>query len=205
VSEENAVEGIDYEIPQTLIVIPAGEYVGTLLFESIDNDGFDAARRVRLTINQIEGGSIESSAENTVTVTILNDDCPVNTSIWAGEIPADEEGYPYLAFLSPNEAGDCDVLLYGNIGDYGYLGTLKSVTMSFTPDSDEATFGTVVIPKQTLGIVSDGAGGYTGSGERSVEGSGVYDESTKLIIIDLTFTFGSGGLWYSATTTLDGN
>jgi hypothetical protein len=156
-------------------------------------------------LTDISEESLNLSEQKVVTVSILNDDCPVNTSIWAGSISADEDGYIYTAEMSPNAAGDCDILLVGNIGDFGSTGTLKLIPMIFTPDSEGATSGTVTIVRQGLGIVSDGAGGFTGSGERTVQGSGTYDEVTKLITIDLTFRFGSGTTWYQATTIFDGN
>jgi Calx-beta domain len=205
VTEENAIEGIDYSITQSSVTIPAGQFRSSLLVQTINNDQFDLARKIVIELTNISESSLSLSEQKVVTLSILNDDCPVNTSIWAGNIAADEDGYAYVAEMTPNEAGDCDILLVGNIGDYGFLGTLKSVIMVFTPDSEGATTGTVTIAKQGLGIVSDGAGGFTGSGERSVEGSGTYDEETKLITIDLTFRFGSGTIWYQSTTVFDGN
>jgi hypothetical protein len=43
------------------------------------------------------------------------------------------------------------------------------------------------------------------SGERTVEGAGTYDESTKTIEIFLTFRFGDGSLYYETTTVFEGN
>lgn len=205
VTADNAISGIDFVIDQASVTIPAGQFTGVLFLQTIDNDQFDLARRVTIELTTISEGSLNLSEQKVVTVSILNDDCPVNTSIWAGSVAADEDGYAYTATMAPNQEGDCDLLLVGNIGDYGFLGTLKNVIMVFTPDSEGATFGTVTISRQGLGIVSDGAGGFTGSGERSVEGSGVYDEDTKTITIDLTFRFGSGSVWYQATTIFEGN
>jgi hypothetical protein len=201
VETENATEGVDYTVDQNSIVIPAGEYEGTFTITPINNEIIDAARRIRLTITSISEASLNPSAENEVTIAILNDDCPVETSIWTGDIESTESyddgtGWgPFLVSMVPNEAGDCDILEISNIGD---LGGDAAVVITFTPDSEGATTGTVEIERQ-------GTGSFGSSGERTVQGSGIYDETSKVIEMHLIFRFGDGSVYYEAITEFIGN
>ncbi len=202
ITAENAIEGIDYSVSENSVVIPAGEYEGTFTIMPINNEVFDAARRVNVTITGISEEGLTPSAENQVTISILNDDCPVKTSIWAGESSSTEfyldgsDPYgPFSVALAPNEAGDCDVLEISNIGDFGGD---HPVTMTFTPTGEGATTGTVEISRQGIGT-------YGSTGERTVEGSGTYDETSKVIEIYLTFKFGDGSFYYDTNTEFYGN
>lgn len=201
VAEENARAGADYNFAEATVLIPAGSYKGYLRFNPIDNGNFDGNRRVTVTLTSASEGSLQIAAEREVTFNILNDDCPVKTSIWAGDIFATEfyaEDPPYGPFpvnLGPNQNGDCNILLLNNIGDFSGD---KAVTMIFTPESEGATKGTVTIARQGIGT-------YGASGERTVEGVGTYDESTKEIEIYLVFYFGNGGIFYDTTTIFLGN
>jgi Calx-beta domain len=198
-TDDSATKDVDYQIAQSSVTIPTGESSASVEITPIDNEVLDAARRFTVSIASVNINNIEISAESEAIVTLVNDDCPVKTGIWAA--PKDNNAYEtigeytYTATFGPNENGDCNILLIYNIGD---LGGDKGVALNFTPDSEGATFGTVTIPKQ-------GTGSFGGSGERTVEGSGTYDESTKLIEVSYTFYFGSGALFYSDDVIFDGN
>lgn len=199
IRENGAVKDVDYSLAQTTVLIAAGQSSATIEIEAIDNDVLDNARSFVLALESVSVSDIEVSAENEVTVNLVNDDCPVKTGIWIAS--ADNNAYEvgfdftYTATFGPNENGDCNVLLVYNIGD---LGGDAGVTINFMPDSEGATFGTVTIDKQ-------GTGSFGSSGERTVEGTGTYNETTKLIEIFYTFYFGDGSVYYSDDVVFDGN
>lgn len=187
----NSVEGVDFNLSASSVTIPAGSYSANIPFSVVDNNAFEPAART-FTVTLTDASGIRITGNTSVTVGILNDDCPSNTSLWYGDVTVDDVGYSSdLGEGRANDAGDCDVLVvYGN-----YVGASADVVWEFTPDAPGATSGTVVAQQQAYDCCGEDYEYYA---------VGTYDEATGVISADYEF-YDAGSLWFTGGTTVTAN
>lgn len=191
----NAVNGIDFNLPTTSVTIPAGEFSTQIPFTVVDNDNFEPLARtftVTITSVSVEGVSIQGNSS--VTVSILNDDCPANTSVWYGTVSVEDVGFGSNDGTgAANANGDCNILVV--TGDY--VGAVASVTWVLTPSSPGAKNGTAVAVRQPYACCAEA---YTYEAL-----NGTYDEETGIIEADYTFYRASGAVFFTGTTVISVN
>ncbi|WP_421872347.1 Calx-beta domain-containing protein [Marinoscillum sp.] len=188
----NAVEGVDFSLSATSVTIPAGEYSASIPFTVVDNNAFEPqARTFTLTLTDASGG-VRVTANTSVTVGILNDDCPSNTSVWYGDVSVEDVGYgSNLGTGRANDSGDCDILVV--FGDY--VGASADVVWEFTPSAPGATSGTVIAAKQSYDCCT---------ANYEYEAAGTYDEATGVITADYLF-YQDGTVIFPGTTVITAN
>ncbi|MEM6524786.1 MAG: Calx-beta domain-containing protein [Bacteroidota bacterium] len=194
VETNNAIEGIDFTLTGgASVVIPAGDFSASIPYTITDNDVFEPSARsftVRITgVTGVDGIGVEGVGE--ITVAILNDDCPANTSVWFGAITVVDVGFSSEEGLgAANDNGDCDILVVtGN-----YVGATSPIIWDFTPESPGATNGTVIADRQRYFCCSPE--------EYEYEATGTYDEVTGVIEADYNFYRTDGSLWFTGTTQI---
>jgi len=158
VTSTTATEGVDFElVTPSPVTIPAGEYLADIQFRAINDEVFNAGRSITLTLtgtNSTEVGAgvdaegVASSSQE-IEITIVNDDCPVNSAFWSySDLEIEDQGFSvYTCNTGANEAGECNVLKVfdGLLTDFGVNYGIERIEL--TPDSEGATFGTVEIPQ----------------------------------------------------------
>jgi hypothetical protein len=193
----NAVEGVDYNLNSPLTVtIPAGETNATIEIEPINNAQFDLPRTIELTItsvsdpNLIIGINSKDKLQSSVSVTLVNDDCQVNTSPWEGSntVTRASSGLTHVSPLAKNANGDCNILsITGNA--FNLNAGAKVLEINFIPESEGAKKGVVKLPKQNVGLrFTAPVGVLTVEGN----GNGAYDETTGEFWINVTMKYEDG-------------
>jgi len=195
-----AIAGIDYNMvgSTNTVTIPAGSYTAPLQIEVVNNDVYETySRQIKITITGVTGADgVTIASYKTVTVTIVNDDCPANTSVWYGNLYfVDDEGsdgvYDGTGTGAANTAGDCDILIL-NTDVFGLAGIYP---LNFTPTELGATSGTVTLARQ-IAFTNANYSSY------EIEGGdgGVYDEATKTITLPYTFYYKGSVSWTGVLT-----
>ncbi len=192
VTAVNAIEGIDFEIlSQNPIAIPPGTHSVDLEFSVTDNDAFEPdARSFTITITSVSNPEIAVNANKEVKITIVNDDCPANTSIWFGNVTVDDVGFSSdVGTGSADSEGTCNILVVSG----NFIGATAPVTFVLTPSAPGATEGSIVAERQLYDCC---APAY------EYEASGTYDETTGIIEVDYSFYRADGSLWFTGTNTI---
>ncbi|MEQ9659628.1 Calx-beta domain-containing protein, partial [Fulvivirga sp.] len=159
----NAINGVDFELQGSSVTIPAGEFSTSIPYTVTDNNVFEPeARSFTVTLTGVSASSVSIQGNTAITVGILNNDCPVNTSVWFGDLSVEDVGFGAVAGSgAANANGDCDILVI--TGDY--VGApLTPVTWNLTPSSPGATSGTAVAPRQAYTCCDPTAYEYEASG-----------------------------------------
>jgi len=192
----NAVNGIDFNLPTTSVTIPAGEFSAQIPFTVEDNDNFEPlARTFTVTITSVSVEGVSVQGNSSVTVSILNDDCPVNTSIWFGTVSVEDVGFGATdGTAAANANGDCNILVV--TGDF-VGGPLTPVTWVLTPSAPGATSGKAEAVRQAYACCAEA---YTYEAL-----NGTYDEETGIIEADYTFYRASGAVFFTGTTIISVN
>lgn len=192
VETTNMIEGVDFTVPSKSVTIPAGEFSVSVPFTVVDNQVFETVSRT-FTVTISSAGSIPIEANPSVTVLVLNDDCPVNTSLWS-DVAVEDVGFSNNPGTgAANANGDCNILII----TADYVGAPATpVTWEFTPASDGALNGTVVAPRQAYACC---APAY------EYEAEGVYDEETGIILADYTFYNADGSVFFTGQNRITAN
>ena len=192
VTAVNAIEGIDFEIVSSNpIAIPPGSHSVDIQYTVTDNDAFEPdARSFTVNITSVSNPDIMINANEAAKVTIVNDDCPANTSIWFGNVTVDDVGFSSTVGTGAADSeGSCNILVV----TANFIGATAPVTFVFTPESPGATSGTVVAERQLYDCCAP---------EYEYEASGTYDESTGIIEVDYSFYNPDGSLFFTGTNLI---
>jgi hypothetical protein len=176
VATTNATAGVDFTIETpSPVTIPAGSFVVPIKIKPINNNNFETVTRaLKLTLTSVSDANYKLEAYTSYSLTIINDDCPVNTSVWYGGILVDDEGYTTNVAATGEGTSTCNQLIVK--GDL--VGAPGQIKIIFTPESLGAKKGTVKVDRANY-CCPNAAGVYF-----QYEGTGTYDETTKQIIID---------------------
>lgn len=201
VTDITAVQGVDYSISSTSVVIPAGEYNSSFTITPVDNDEFNEAKTFTVEITDVSaaGLSIGNFDEQSYfrTVVISNDDCPSQSNLWWGNLVVqDVGGNTFGGTGSANANGDCDVLIItADLPDAG-IGPVPFET-TFTPSAPGATSGTLVVPAQTY--CTDCSDGF----DALYSATGTYDETTQTIILFYSLDRTDGANFFTGTNIIN--
>lgn len=184
VTDGTAIQGTHYSISGTSIVIPAGETSGKITINLVDDEDGNPARtfEIKLTSSSISDATIGLGGDEgsyLKTVIIANDDCPTKANLWYGNLSLLDVGFAASPGTgSANSNGDCDIILIQGDVAGGGLTPPDGTLFYLTPDFEGATTGTVDVPAQTYCVnCSSGM-------DAKFSGTGIYDETTKTILID---------------------
>jgi hypothetical protein len=195
-----AVEGVDYNLNSPLTVtIPAGENNATIEIEPINNAQFDLPRTIELTITSVSdpnltiGINSKDKLQSSVSVSLVNDDCQVNTSPWEGTVTGTRAstGGTHTTVMGKNTNGDCNILsIKSNSFALNAAGSVQ--TIQFIPASEGAKTGAVRMPKQNIGLRFGAPHGVL-----TVEsnGDGAYDEVTGEFWMNVTMRYEDGTIF----------
>ncbi len=202
VIDENTQAGVDYEIlGGNTITIPAGEFTGTVMVRSINNDNPDLPRTITLVLSTVNIGEIEVGHANPASkekeITLSDDDCAERPAcVWWGPLNVYDAPYAnYDGIGEPNTGNPSGVLtLTGNVAGSGWYEE-RPMNIELTPDAPGSSTGTAVAAKQ---LFCDDCGGNVGT-TRFYEGSGTFDINAKLITISYVYSRGDGSVVWTGT------
>lgn len=197
ISADGAVEGIDYElITPSPITIEAGEYTAYIEVEAINNTEYEPeSRKFDITITDVSNSSIDKQVRTSISVEVVNDDCPDDVpkiAFWVTNLYVEDVGFAEGAAVgTAGPAGSCGgVLVVTGDDTFAFgVGPMR-ITLAFTQDSENPTTGTVTVAK----------GPYFADADYSAyhyEATGVYDEETKEILLDYVFYRNTGAVWFT--------
>lgn len=203
VTGNNVTEGTDYTILTPTVTIPAGEYTADFSIALVDDDILNTViRTLDITMASTNVAGLDLGIENEGSyhkvLTIVNDDCPSKFTYWLGNLTlVDSSEGNFAGTGESNEDGDCDILVVtGNLGGESddYINN-DVFNITFTPENESGTEGSVEVPVTIVGQRTSGDVTYT----TKYAGSGTYSTVTGLIVIDYEFQA------YTAAGVLAGN
>lgn len=201
--ENNAVEGVDYNLSTKSLDIKAGNFISDTLFVStIDNlEGSLVDRSIDISIESISnpdikvGLGIENPTKAIVTVVIADDECSNTTDIFNSSNITNIT--PWGDFAVTGALNGDMLTLEGNLIAYEPLSNAK-LEITLTPIAEGATKGAASFSDQVIGTDTSGWVYQL----RQV-GEGVYDVCSGTVSIECEVYYESGGwvYWYSMTNT----
>jgi len=166
-----ATAGVDYTIAESSIVIPAGEFLGQLTINTIDNATFDGEDGrsfvIELTSNTagLDLGLAEESSFKK-TVTIIDDDCPVETSsTYAGSGMAFGSAIPDWTVTATPVAGTTDQFRVDSGWGPNFVGWATG----------DPGFNGLFVYTGVITVNPDGTATFTGDDGWATGGTGSYD------------------------------
>lgn len=208
VEASNAVEGVDFTINSpNPVVIPAGEFSTTIDYTITDNNAFEPLPR-SFTVTMTEAtGDVGINGNKAATVTLVNDDCPVNTLVWTEAAAPTQEDVGFAeepVGLTPTADAECDVIFVDNALGVG-AGVSQIARIEFTPSAPGATSGTVFVPETQFLYPGFAYSQPTGRPTIQSDGTGTYDEATGIIEFDYIMTRQNGDVWFTGTLIIRAN
>jgi hypothetical protein len=184
---------VGYSIPNSNVIIPAGETEGSFIINPIDDDVNTPSTILRATITATTPAlkiGLREVGSYSKTITIVNDDCPTKFNLWFGAVNVVDVGYATINGTgSGNAGGDCDILRVTTANNLvGWTsGAFSSVPHDFTflPDFPNSTTGLVEIPSTEIGQANFNFPGGAGPGVVLYTITyGEYNETTKVLEAD---------------------
>lgn len=201
ITDITAVQGVDYTVSSTSVVVPAGEYNSNFTITPVDNDVFNEAKTFTVEITDVSSAGLQvgnfDEQSYFRTVVISNDDCPTESNLWWGNLVVqDVGGATFGGTGSANDSGDCDVLIItADLPDAG-IGPVP-FEATFTPNSPGATSGTVEIPSQIY--CTNCSEGF----DALYSATGTYDEASETIILFYSLDRSDGASFFSGTNIIN--
>ncbi|NDW13848.1 hypothetical protein D0T50_13250 [Bacteroides sp. 214] len=168
-----AIEGVDYVIANKSITFEAGSEVKYVIVQPIDNDVFTGKKEFKILISAVSPELPQSSIENMISVTIVDDEHPWAAAIGTYKITGisafdgsnvtldakilasdDDENVLlvyFMAYATPAELkiGEVDGEILVSIAGKQYIGDIPKPTGSWHP-----TFGATHIEGESLWTIS---------------------------------------------------
>lgn len=92
--ENNVVNGIDYVLNGTSVTIPAGEYSASITYNIPQNFVYDELpRSFVVEFTSVSASGVRVDGNKSVTVTLVDDDCPLYIEDWEGVYTVEEGFY----------------------------------------------------------------------------------------------------------------
>ncbi|WP_225036821.1 Calx-beta domain-containing protein [Winogradskyella sp. SM1960] len=200
ITDITAVQGVDYTVSSTSVVVPAGEYNSNFTITPVDNDVFNEAKTFTVEITDVSSAGLQvgnfDEQSYFRTVVISNDDCPTESNLWWGNLVVQNVGGATFGGTgSANDSGDCDVLIItSDLPDAG-IGPVP-FEATFTPNSPGATSGTVEIPSQIY--CTNCSEGF----DALYSATGTYDEASETIILFYSLDRSDGASFGTGTNII---
>lgn len=193
VTIEEIQVNVGYSIPNSQVIIPAGETEGSFIINPIDDDVNTPSTILRATITSTTPDlkiGLREVGSYSKTITIVNDDCPTKFNLWFGSVNVEDVGYGSVPGNgSGNDGGDCDILrVTTSTNLVGWTtGAFANVPHDFTltPDFPGATTGLAEIAETEIGQANFNFPGGAGAGLVLYTITyGEYNETTKVLEVD---------------------
>jgi len=203
VTENNAVEGVDYNLSTKTLVIQKGNFVSDTLFVgTIDNiSGSLVERSIDISIESTSnpnlniGLGLNSPTHGVIKTIIVDDECSETIAVFNSATILNET--PWGNYTVTGSLAGNTLSLEGNLIAYGPFPNAK-LDIVLTPIAEGATKGIASFEDYNAGTDNDG---YVYQ-LRQV-GLGAYDVCSGTVEIEYDVYYESGGwaFWYTITNT----
>jgi len=204
VTENNAVDGVDYTLSTKTLVVKKGTYTSdTLYISTIDNlIGSLEERSIDISIASTSnselniGLGLDNPTNGVIRAVIIDDECSDTTDVFNSENISNET--PWGTFPVTGNLNGNVLTLQGDLIAYGPFPNAK-LEVTLNPISNGATKGSVTFEQQVAGTDNDG---YVYAFKQV--GEGTFDVCSGVVEVEYEVYYESGGswaYWYTITNT----
>ncbi len=197
ITPAGAISEIDYRIlSPNPITIEAGEYTAYIEVEMIDNEVLDTETRAfDMSITDVSNSKLQKQVRTTLNLEVINDDCSAEIPKivkWVGTVAIEDVGFASgSAAGAPGSGGSCGgVLILSGEDTFGLGVGGFEIRLVFTQDPVNPTTGTVEVAKDSY-FQDENYSAY------HYEATGIYNETTKEILLDYIFYDSDGSPAFS--------